>query len=80
MSGTPPHVEVFKGKTGLMVIDTWRGPRGQSLVSVAQMFLDSHTGQYVRKKGRFALTPSEARELGAALLEVAGCVEGLVSE
>lgn len=58
-----------------MLVDTWTSPRGQTLVSVAQMFLDTDSGQYIRKRGGFALTPSEARELAAALVEVAGMVE-----
>ena len=75
MSDTPPQVEVLKGKTGKMVIDTWESPHGRTLVSVSQLFLDSGSGEYRLKKGGFALSPDEARELAAALVEVAGAVE-----
>lgn len=70
-----PEIEVLKGKTGKMMIDTWTTPQGRTLVSVAHLFLDSDTGKYIRKKGGFALSPNEARELAAALVDVAVFVD-----
>jgi hypothetical protein len=79
MSGGAIVREVPKGKTGKMIIDTWRTPQGRTLVSVTQLFLDSDGGKYVRKKGGFALSPDEARELARALEFMAGVVEGTLN-
>lgn len=79
--GTPTTVrEVLEGKTGKLEVGVWTTPQDRTLVSVASLWLDSDRREYVRKKGGFALTPGEARELSDALLQLASEVEQLVAK
>lgn len=68
--------EVLKSKTAKLALGTWENA-GRMLVSVASLYLDTDSGEYRRRKGGFALTSAEARELSAALLDVAAVVDGM---
>ena len=72
-------LEVLKGHTQKLSVAPWEN-NGRVLVSVTPLFFDSDSGEYRRRKGGFALSPTEARELANALEQMAGTVEALTEK
>ena len=72
---TPEVLEVLKGARERVLIRPWES-NGRHYVSVAMQTL-TERGEYVFVKGRsFALKPTEARDLAAALTTMAATVDG----
>ena len=67
-------IEILKGHTQKLSIAPWEN-NGRVLVSVTPLYLDPDSGEYHRRKGGFAVSPSECRELSAALVETAAAID-----
>ena len=71
----PDCLEVMKGTREKVLVRPWDS-NGHQYVSVAIQTL-TEQGEYVFMKGRsFALQPTEARDLAAALMTMAATVDG----
>lgn len=69
-------IRILKGHTGAVDVGTWENS-GRVLVSVQSLVLDPYRpGEYVRRKGGFACSADEAREIAEALTSVATAVDG----
>ena len=67
-------IEVFKGNTERLLLTPWT-KNGHNFVSVSRERLQD--GQYLFRRGGFALRPDEARELAAGLVSMADTVADL---
>lgn len=69
-------IEVFKGNTERLLLTPWT-KNGHNFVSVSRERLQD--GEYLFRRGGFALRPDEARELAAGLLSMADTVADLLT-
>ena len=76
----PGQLVVLKGQTERWVISPWTSKSNNILVSTGLQFMSAADGEYHFKKGGFALSPLEARELAAALVNMADTVAEMVAE
>ena len=77
MSEQDEAIAIFKGTTERLLLTPWTKD-GRHYVSVSRERLQD--GEYLFRRGGFALRPAEARELAEGLRDMAAVVDALPAD